>query len=58
MNNSLELIGLLGATLLLIFYYRHAIKSFFDEPGQSLIYGLAIIGLGAVFFLFFQSKGF
>jgi len=58
MNNSLELIGLLGAALLLIFYYRHTIKSFFDDPVQSLIYGLAIIGLGMVFFLFFQSKGF
>ncbi|MBL6790818.1 MAG: hypothetical protein ISQ46_02095 [Methylophilaceae bacterium] len=58
MNNSLELVGLFGAALLLIFYYRHVIKSFFDKPSQSIIYGLSIIGLGVIFFFFFQSKGF
>lgn len=58
MNNSLEFIGLLGAFLLIVFYYRHSIKSFFDNPKESLIYSLVIILLGVMFFLLFQSKGF
>jgi len=58
MNNSLEFIGLFGAFLLIIFYYRHVIKSFFVNPKESLAYAAVIIMLGFLFFLLFQAKGF
>ena len=58
MHSSLEIIALIGAFILIIIYYKEAIKSFLVDPKLSFIYALIIIVMGCLFYLFFKSKGF
>ena len=58
MNGSLEIIALISAFILIVIYYKEAIKSFFIDPKLSFIYALIIILMGCLFYLFFKSKGF
>ena len=58
MHSSLEIIALIGAFILVVIYYKDAIKSFLINPKLSFIYALIIILMGYLFYLFFKSKGF
>ena len=58
MHSSLEIIALIGAFILIVIYYKEAIKSFLVDPKLSLIYVLVIILMGYLFYLLFKSKGF
>ena len=58
MHSSLEIIALIGAFILIVIYYKDAIKSFLIDPKISFIYALVIILMGYLFYLFFKSKGF
>ena len=58
MHSSVEIIALIGAFILIVIYYKEAIKSFLVDPKLSFIYALIIIVMGCLFYLFFKSKGF
>ena len=58
MHSSLEIIALIGAFILIVIYYKDAIKSFLVDPKLSFIYALIISLMGFLFYLFFKSKGF
>ena len=58
MHSSLEIIALIGAFILIVIYYKEAIKSFFADPKLSFVYVLVIILMGYLFYLLFKSKGF
>ena len=58
MHSSLEIIALIGAFILIVIYYKEAIKFFLVDPKLSFIYVLVIILMGYLFYLFFKSKGF
>ena len=42
MHSSLEIIALIGAFILIVIYYKEAIKSFLINPKLSFIYALII----------------
>jgi len=58
MHSSLEIIALIGAFILIVIYYKEAIKSFLVDPKVSFIYVIVIILMGYLFYLFFKFKGF
>ena len=58
MHSSLEIIALIGAFILIVIYYKDAIKSSLVDPKLSFIYALIIILMGYLLYLFFKSKGF
>jgi hypothetical protein len=58
MHSSLEIIALIGAFILIVIYYKEAIKPFLVDPKLSFIYLLVIILMGYLFYVFFKSKEF
>jgi amino acid transporter len=58
MNSSFQIIGLLVAFAMVIFFYRHSIENIFKTPKESILLALPIIFLGVLFYFFFKFKGF
>ena len=58
MNSSFQIIGLLVAFTMVIFFYCHSIENIFKTPKESILLALPIIFLGVLFYFFFKFKGF
>ncbi len=58
MNSSFQIIGLLLAFMMIVFFYRHSIKDILKTPKESFFLSIPIIFLGVLFYIFFKYKGF
>ncbi len=58
MNSGFQIIGLLLAFIMIIYYYRGSIEDIFKTPKESFYLALPIIFLGVLFYYFFKYKGF
>lgn len=56
--SGLQIIGVILAALMLVFYYRRSIKNILSTPKESFILMIPIVFLGVLFYFFFKSKGF
>ena len=58
MNSSFQIVGLILAFLMIIFFYRHSIENILKTPKESFFLAIPILLMGILFYFFFQYKGF
>tara|TARA_B110000037_G_C17069350_1_gene485200 strand:- start:1343 stop:1519 length:177 start_codon:yes stop_codon:yes gene_type:complete len=58
MTSDFRILGLILAFTMIVFYYRHSIKSIFATPKESFLLSIPIIFMGILFYIFFKLKGF
>ena len=58
MNSGAQIIGLILAFVMIVFFYRHSIQDIFETPKESFWLSIPIIFMGALFYIFFKLKGF
>ncbi len=58
MNSSFQIVGLIIAFLMIIFFYRHSIENILKTPKESFFLAIPILLMGILFYFFFKYKGF
>jgi hypothetical protein len=58
MNSSFQIIGLLLAFMMILFFYRHSVKDILKTPKESFFLAIPILLMGVLFYVFFKYKGF
>jgi len=58
MNSSFQIVGLILAFLMIIFFYRHSIENILKTPKESFFLAIPILLMGILFYFFFKYKGF
>ena len=58
MNSGFQILGLMFALMMIVFFYRHSIESILKTPKESLLLAIPVVFLGILFYFFFKAKGF